>query len=148
MNTTIDLCKTGIAHDLMWSRYDRNTNTKQENVKLIIKRNLIGYVHEDTGMHDDDACQECGERDCLCADVPEYFSEENITLCSPYAQRKLDRGLIAPLYQEEDLFPCPKCKTKEALTAKEHSKGYICDSCADDVEAGIDSVLDRGNWHG
>ena len=33
-------------------------------------------------------------------------------------------------------YPCPTCKTPNALSARQHAKGYQCDRCADRAERG------------
>lgn len=49
-----------------------------------------------------------------------------------------DPGGRSALRAGKRCHPCPTCKQKNRLTAKDVSLGYQCDSCADRAESGMD----------
>jgi hypothetical protein len=47
-----------------------------------------------------------------------------------------DPGGRSALRAGKRIHPCPTCKAKNRLTAKDKALGYQCDTCADKAEGG------------
>ena len=65
------------------------------------------------------------------SDEPQSVSENED---DDFERRQYDRQIGAYNKRNKTRYECPTCKTPDALSAWQHSKGYQCDRCADSEE--------------
>ena len=71
---------------------------------------------------EDFPCYDCGNAPCSCP----QFADPGGNSALRAATRNNPRNL-----------PCPTCKAPNRLTPADVSRGYQCDSCADQAEGGF-----------
>jgi len=85
-----------------------------------------------------DDCYDCEDDDYYDYEDDDYYDYEDIDRedMLKFAQPGGNSALMAASKSNPRNLPCPTCGAKNVLTPADRSRGYQCDSCADQAERG------------